>query len=76
MVERPGVTVRQTTVNARVSSVDLKNDMVTLDVPQGGPRTLHVKDPTLRSRLGKLKVGSMVDVTYTQASALSLHPTR
>jgi hypothetical protein len=76
MLERPGATVRQTTVNARVTSVDLKNDTVTLRVPQGATRTVHVQDPTLRARLGRLKPGSMVDVTYTQAAAISLHSAR
>jgi hypothetical protein len=76
MVERPGTTVRQTTVSARVSSVDLKNDMVTFDMPSGGSRTVHVKDPTLQARLGQLKPGNMVEITYTQASVLSLQPSR
>jgi hypothetical protein len=76
MVERPGASVRQTTVNARVTSVDLKNDTVTLDLPQGGMRTVRVKDPTVRARLGNLRPGSMVDITYTQAAAISVHPTR
>jgi Cu/Ag efflux protein CusF len=76
MVERPGATVRQTTVNARVTSVDLKNDTVTLDMPRGGMRSVHVKDPAVRARLGNLKPGSMVDITYTQASAIAVQPTR
>jgi hypothetical protein len=76
MLERPGATVRQTTVNARVTSVDLKNDMVTLSLPGGGMRDVHVKDPALRARLGNLRPGSMVDITYTQAAAISVQPTR
>jgi Cu/Ag efflux protein CusF len=75
-VERPGASVRQTTVNARVTSVDLKSDTVTLDMPQGGMRTVHVKDPAVKARLGNLKPGSMVDITYTQAAAISVQPTR
>jgi hypothetical protein len=76
MVERPGVTVRQTTVNACVTSIDLKNDTVTLDLPQRGMRTVQVKDPSVRARLGNLKPGSMVDITYTQAAAISVQPSR
>jgi hypothetical protein len=39
-------------------------------------RTVHVKDPAVRARLGNLKPGSMVDITYTQAAAISVQPTR
>jgi hypothetical protein len=76
MIERPGTTVRQTTVNARVASVDMKTDMVTLGLPNGGTRMVHVKDPSLQARLGQLKPGNMVDITYTQAAALSIQPSR
>jgi len=74
MVERPGTTVRQTTASARISSVDYKNNMVTFDLPSGGSRTVHVKDPAVQARLTQLKPGNTVSITYTQASALSIRP--
>jgi Cu/Ag efflux protein CusF len=76
MTESPDETVVQTTVDARVASVDMKNDKVTIDLPSGGSKTVRVKDPELKNRLGELKPGNTIRVTYTQASAISIEPSR
>ena len=49
--------------------IDKKARTVTVKGPQGGTETIKAKDP---KNLEGLKVGDMVELTYTQALAISL----
>lgn len=72
--EHGGVTAQQTTVTAKVVSVDPSENTVALKGPQGVTHKLKVQDPDLQAHLSKIKAGDSVDVTYTQAVAISLEP--
>jgi Cu/Ag efflux protein CusF len=74
VTERKGVTAEQTTITAKVVSVDMDKKQVTLKGPSGGTHELQVQDPDMQAQLGKIKPGDNVDVTYTQAIAVSLEP--
>ncbi len=72
--ERGGVTARQTTVTAKIVSVDTANNSVLLRGPRGMDHTVKIQDPDLQSQLKKWKAGDDVLVTYTQAVAVSVEP--
>ena len=74
VTERGGITAQQTTVTAKVVAVDLATNNVVLRGPQGETHAVSVKDPDLQAQLGKIKAGDSVDVTYTQAVAVSVEP--
>jgi NADH dehydrogenase FAD-containing subunit len=74
--QRGGVTARQANLSAQVISVDTENNTVTLRGPQGAVHTLKAHSPDVQARIGQLKAGDMVDVTYTQAMAISVAPTK
>ncbi len=74
--QRGGVTARQANLSAQVVSVDTDNNTVTLRGPQGDVHTLKAQSPDVQARLGQLKAGDMVDVTYTQAMAISVVPAK
>jgi Cu/Ag efflux protein CusF len=59
------------TVTSKVTNIDKKTQHVTLRGPKGKSVTLKVKDPT---RLEQLKVGDLVQVTYTEAVAIAVQP--
>lgn len=56
-------------LRAVVNSVDTKERTVTLDVPEGGQRTLKVGESI---DLAKVKKGEQVSVTFTRALAISI----
>ena len=60
-----------TTVTATISAIDKKNQRVTLRGPEGNTVSVKVQDPT---RLDKVKVGDLVQITYTEAVAVSVEP--
>ena len=64
-----GAVGRQITVTATIVSVDKKAHTVTIKGPQGTTETIKAKDP---KNLEAIKAGDMVDITYTQALAVSL----
>jgi Cu/Ag efflux protein CusF len=74
VTERGGVTAQQTTVTAKIVSVDTGMNTVMMRGPNGGVHKLEVTDPDLQGQLGKIKAGDSVDVTYTQAVAVSIEP--
>jgi hypothetical protein len=76
VTEHGGVTAQQTTTTAKVVSVDMAKNMVVLKGPQGNMKSLTVKDPDLQAQLSKIKPGDNVDVTYTQAVAVSVEPAK
>jgi len=76
VTERGGITAQQTTVTAKVLAVDTAANSVALRGPQGATHIIQVQDPDLQAQLGKIKAGDNVDVTYTQAVAVSVEPTK
>ena len=64
-----GVIARETTVTVTITAIDEKAPTVTFKGPQGNTRTIKVKDV---AKLKDVKVGDQVEITYTQALALSV----
>ena len=72
--ERPGAGVaRQVTAIADVIGVDPKAMTITLKGPRGNIVDLHVKNP---DHFKVVKKGDEVEVTYTEALALSVEPAK
>jgi Cu/Ag efflux protein CusF len=70
--EMPGGAVAQrVTATVSVEAIDLANGTVTLKGPQGNSRTIKARNP---ANLQKVKVGDIVDITYTEALALKVEP--
>jgi hypothetical protein len=68
--EAPGGAVgRQVTVTATITAIDRKQRTVTVKGPQGNEETVKVQDP---KNLVGVKVGDLVELTYTQALAITL----
>jgi Cu/Ag efflux protein CusF len=73
--EKPGVTgQREVKATVTIDAVDLKNNIVTFTGPQGNVNIVAVKRPQMREFLKTLKVGDKVDVTFTEAVAVSVEP--
>jgi len=64
-----GAVGREVTATVTITAIDEKARTVTVKGPQGGTETIKAKDP---KNLEGLKVGDMVELTYTQALAISL----
>ena len=72
--ERPGGGVaRQVTAIADVVAVDPKKSTITLKGPRGNTVELHVRNP---DHFKVVKAGDEVEVTYTEALALSVEPAK
>jgi hypothetical protein len=70
--ERPAVAgARQVTALADVVAVDPKKSTITLKGPRGNVVTLNVQN---RDHFKVVKKGDQVEVTYTEALALSVEP--
>jgi hypothetical protein len=70
--ERPAVGgARQVTAIAEVTAVDPQKSTITLKGPRGNVVTLDVKNP---DQFKVVKKGDQVEVTYTEALALSVEP--
>jgi hypothetical protein len=69
-----GATSREMTVSATIISVDPKKNKVTFKGPRGNVRTVSVEDPDMQARLPALKVGQVVQITYTEAMVMSIRP--
>jgi len=68
--ERPGATVGHTvTVTTTITAIDLANGTVTLTGPRGNSQTFKARDP---ANLKKVKVGDLVDITYSEAVAIAV----
>lgn len=68
--EKPGMISTTTqTVVAEVTRIDTKKQMTSLKTPEGKIIDVKAKNP---DNLKKVKVGDMVEVTYTQALAVSV----
>jgi type 1 fimbria pilin len=73
-VQRGGVTAQQATLTARIVSVDTEKNTVGVRMPDGKTHTLKVDDPNLQAQLSKIKPGDNMDITYTQAVAVTIEP--
>ncbi|HCL82540.1 MAG TPA: hypothetical protein DIC22_01130 [Chitinophagaceae bacterium] len=62
-----GTVAQQTTVTVTVTAIDPKVPSVTFRGPKGNTKTIKVKDP---EKLKGVKIGDMVDITYTEAIAI------
>ncbi len=68
--ERPaGVVANQVTVTATIEDISPKKTYVTLKGPGGKSVDVKVRDP---KNLEKVKVGDQVEITYTEALAISV----
>ena len=64
-----GAIGRQVTVTATITAVNTKAPSVTIKGPKGNVETVKVKDA---KNLANVKVGDLVEITYTQALAVAL----
>ena len=68
-----GGAARRVTITAKVEAIDLDQGTVTLSGPQGNTRTIKARNP---DNLKKVKVGDLVDITYTEAIVLKVDPAK
>lgn len=68
-----GVTITQMKMTATIEAIDLANGTVTLKGPQGNSRTIKARDP---KNLQRVQVGDLVDITYTEALAVKVRPSK
>ena len=64
-----GVVAKQVTVTVQITAIDPAVPTVTFKGPQGNTKTIKVKDP---NKLVGVKVGDMVDITYTESLAVKV----
>jgi hypothetical protein len=57
------------TLTVTITAIDAKGRTVTVKGPQGHEETVRVRDP---KNLVGVKVGNLVELTYTQALAIAL----
>ena len=70
--DRPGGTIaQQMTATVTVNAIDTKVPAVTITTKDGQKMSFKVEDP---KTLQGVKVGDKVDITYTQALAISVAP--
>jgi ribosomal protein S17 len=60
---------QQVTVTATIVAIDKKAHTVTIKGPDGNTETVKARDP---KNLEALKVGDLVEITYTRALAIAL----
>lgn len=64
-----GAVGREISITATITAIDKKAGAVTIKGPEGGVETVKTTNP---KNLDVVKVGDLVDITYTQALAVSL----
>ena len=64
-----GAVERQVTVTVTITAINAKAQTITVKGPQGNVETVKVRDP---KNLVGVKVGDLVELTYTQALAIAL----
>jgi hypothetical protein len=70
--EKPaGAVMEQTTVAVTITAIDTTVPSVTFKGPDGEVKTIKIKDP---QKLNGVKVGNVVDITYTEAIAMKVDP--
>ena len=65
---------RQVKARVKIDAVNTATNTVTLTGPKGKTETVAVKNPELQQKLKNLKAGDEVEITYTEALALSVTP--
>jgi len=66
---------QQVKATVKIESVDAAKNMVTFTGPSGAKQTVAVKDPQAQAFVKQLKPGDEVEVTYTEALAISVDHT-
>ncbi|MCE3251320.1 MAG: hypothetical protein K0Q67_330 [Cellvibrio sp.] len=61
-----------TTTTVAIQSVDKTNNTVTFSGPDGYVRVVQVKDPAAQKFIASLKAGDLVDLTFTEALAVTV----
>jgi hypothetical protein len=75
--ERPGIAAgRVATVGIVIDSVDPSFHTITFTDATGMTRVIGVDDPAAQQFIAKLKKGDVVDVTYSEALAISVEPVK
>jgi hypothetical protein len=69
-----GMVGQEITGTAKINKIDMAKNMVTIEGPQGQLDTINVTDPAMRDDMKKLKAGDALQVTYSQAMAVSMTP--
>jgi hypothetical protein len=69
-----GAVARTTTMTVKIESVDTAAETVSFTRPDGTHRTVEADSPEMREFLKTLAPGDEVDVTYTEAVAVEMHP--
>jgi len=68
--EKPaGAVGQRVTFAASIEAIDLAKGTVTLKGPEGNSQTIKARNP---ANLKKVKVGDVVDITYTEAVAIKV----
>jgi hypothetical protein len=70
-----GTAERRTTAVVEVVSTDPATNHLTVKLPSGDSATLEVTDPANQAALRSIKRGDQLQVTYTEAMAVSVTPT-
>ena len=74
---QPGAAVsNRVTTTVIIEAVDRGTNEVTFTGPSGMTRTVGVKDPKAQQFIGTLKKGDEVELTYTEALAVTVEPKR
>jgi hypothetical protein len=74
---KPAGAVGQTvSTTVQIESVDTSFDAVSFKRPDGFVRTIAVSSPEAKKFIRTLKKGDLVDVTYTEALAISVVPAK
>jgi hypothetical protein len=72
---KPGAEVAQEVkATVRIDALDLSTHTVAFSGPGGAQQTIAVQDPGMQDFLKTLKVGDEVEITYTEALAISVEP--
>ncbi len=75
--ERPGASASSTTtIPVTIASVDAAKDLVSFYGEDGLMRAITVQTPQAKAFIKQLKVGDKVEVTYTEAFAVSVVPAK
>jgi hypothetical protein len=71
--QKPGAAIgQQLNATVRIESVDTEQDIVVFTTPDGELRSARVVRPEGREFIEKLKPGDQVEITYTEALAISI----
>jgi hypothetical protein len=68
--EKPsGAIAQQTMMSVKVTAINIHTSSVTFALPDGTSKTVKAKDP---EKLKSIRVGDVVDLTYTEAIAIKV----